>query len=311
MPDRTPRSHPPLVLIANGQEWHTRSLESILGPHGYAVLRAYTGKQALERAHAAQPDIIIVDADLPDIDGLEVCRALRDNPRISASTPILVTSASHPNRQQRLDALRAGAWDYLTRPLDGEELQLRLDAYVRAKFEADRAREEGLLDEFTGLYNIRGLARRARELGSQAFRNSAPFACVVFAPHVEAGEMESADAEAAVTAAAERLAKALRESGRVSDAIGRLGPSEFAVIAQGTDAEGAVKLAERLARSIEGTGEGSTKFRMRAGYDAVSNYHEAPIEPADMLVRATIAMRTSQAESDGGWIRPFEPRFSN
>lgn len=311
MPDRTPRSHPPLVLIANGQEWHTRSLESILGPHGYAVLRAYTGKQALERAHGAQPDVIIVDADLPDMDGLEVCRALRDNPRISASTPILVTSASHPNRQQRLDALRAGAWDYLTRPLDGEELQLRLDAYVRAKFEADRAREEGLLDELTGLYNIRGLARRARELGSQAFRNSAPFACVVFAPHVEAEEMESAEAEAAVTAAAERLAKALRDSGRVSDAIGRLGPSEFAVIAQGTDAEGAVKLAERLARTIEGTGEGSTKFRMRAGYDAVSNYHEAPIEPADMLVRATIAMRTSQAESDGGWIRPFEPRFSN
>ncbi|MBI1722752.1 MAG: response regulator [Gemmatimonadetes bacterium] len=311
MPDRTPRSHPPLVLIANGQEWHTRSLESILGPHGYAVLRAYTGKQALERAHGAQPDVIIVDADLPDMDGLEVCRALRDNPRISASTPILVTSASHPNRQQRLDALRAGAWDYLTRPLDGEELQLRLDAYVRAKFEADRAREEGLLDELTGLYNIRGLARRARELGSQAFRNSAPFACVVFAPHVEVEEMESAEAEAAASAAAERLAKALRDSGRVSDAIGRLGPSEFAVIAQGTDAEGAVKLAERLARTIEGTGEGSTKFRMRAGYDAVSNYHEAPIEPADMLVRATIAMRTSQAESDGGWIRPFEPRFSN
>lgn len=311
MPDRTPRSHPPLVLIANGQELHTRSLESILGPHGYAVLRAYTGKQALERAHRAQPDIIIVDADLPDMDGLEVCRALRDNPRISASTPILVTSASHPNRQQRLDALRAGAWDYLTSPLDGEELQLRLDAYVRAKFDADRAREEGLLDELTGLYNIRGLARRARELGSQAFRNSTPFACVVFAPHVESGEMEWTEAEAAVTAAAERLAKALRESGRVSDAIGRLGPSEFAVIAQGTDAEGAVKLAERLARAIEGAGEGSTKFRMRAGYDAVSNYHEAPIEPADMMVRATIAMRTSQTESDGGWIRPFEPRFSN
>lgn len=311
MSDRTPRSHPPLVLIANGQELHTRSLESILGPHGYAVLRAYTGKQALERAHRAQPDIIIIDADLPDVDGLEVCRALRDNPRICASTPILVTSASHPNRQQRLDALRAGAWDYLTSPLDGEELQLRLDAYVRAKLEADRAREEGLLDELTGLYNIRGLARRARELGSQAFRNSAPFACVVFAPHLESEEMEWTEAEAAATAAAERVAKALRESGRVSDAIGRLGPSEFAVIAQGTDAEGAVKLAERLARAIEGTGEGSTKFRMHAGYDAVSNYHEAPIEPADMLVRATIAMRTSQAESDGGWIRPFEPRFSN
>ena len=46
MPDRVLRSHPPLVLIASSQEWHARSLESILGPHGYAVVRAYTGKQA-------------------------------------------------------------------------------------------------------------------------------------------------------------------------------------------------------------------------------------------------------------------------
>ena len=48
MTDRTTRTHPPLTLIANSQEWHSRSLESILGPHGYAVLRAYTGKQAID-----------------------------------------------------------------------------------------------------------------------------------------------------------------------------------------------------------------------------------------------------------------------
>ena len=47
------RSRPLLTLIANSQEWHSRSLESVLGPHGYAVLRAYTGKQAVERAETA------------------------------------------------------------------------------------------------------------------------------------------------------------------------------------------------------------------------------------------------------------------
>jgi diguanylate cyclase (GGDEF)-like protein len=311
MTDRAVRNHPPLVLIANGQEWHTRSLESILGPHGYAVVRAYTGKQALERARSAQPDLIIIESELPDLDGIEVCRALRADPAVSASAPILVTSAGHPTRQQRLAALRAGAWDYLTLPLDGEELQLKLDAYMRAKFDADRAREESLLDEASGLYNIRGLARRARELGSQAFRHRQAFACVVFAPDVDT--QDAAEAERAVMAAVTRLSKALRESGRVSDAIGRLGPTEFAVIALGADAEGAVRLAERLVRSIEDQSEteGAARVRMRAGYDAVTDYHEAPIEPADMLVRATIAMRTSQTDREGGWIRAFEPRFSN
>jgi len=314
MTELASRTHPPLVLIASSQEWHARSLESILGPHGYAVVRAYTGKQAVERARSARPDLVIVDADLPDLDGVDVCRNLRAEPAMSESTPILVTGSGQPTRQQRLAALRAGAWDYLTLPFDGEELQLRLDAIVHAKFEADRAREESLLDELTGLYNIRGLARRARELGSQAFRHHEPFACVVLAPHVDAAGTDTAASEAAVAAAVTHIAKTLRAAGRVADAIGRVGPTEFGVVAQGADADGVVKLAQRLVKSLEAgaqeSGGSIPSFRVRAGYDAVSNYHEAPIEPEDMLVRATIAMRMSQSD-DGQWIRPFDPRFSN
>lgn len=299
--------HPPLVIIANSQEWHTRSLESILGPHGYAVLRAYTGKQAFDRAVTAHPDVIMIDTDLPDIDGLELCRQLRSDPRVPSSVPILVTSPGHPSRHKRLEAMRAGAWDYLGSALDGEELPLKLDAYVRAKFDADRAREESLLDHITGLYNTRGLARRARELGSHAFRVHAPFACVVFAPMMENGAAEQPDAEAAVAGAVERLARLLRQTGRVSDAIGRLGPSEFAIIAQGTDEEGVEKLADRLSRAVSAIAEETgARLRICAGYDAIRDYHEAPIDPADMLVRATMAMRLSRSDHDGRWIRPFE-----
>jgi len=57
----------PLVLIANDQEWSARSLESILAPNGFTVLRAYTGQQALQRARTAAPDLIILDAQMPDL----------------------------------------------------------------------------------------------------------------------------------------------------------------------------------------------------------------------------------------------------
>lgn len=289
MPDST-RSRPPLTLIANSQEWHSRSLESILGPHGYAVVRAYTGRQAVERAEAARPDLIILDTDLPDRDGFDVCRELRANPKISQSTPILITSPGHPSRQKRLEALRAGAWDFIGSALDGEELPLRLDAYVRAKQDADRAREESLLDELTGLYNLRGLARRARELGSQAFRHNEPFACIVLTP------MFTEDAGAVSDAAmVERLATVLRQSGRTSDAIGVLGPGEFAVVAQGTDGAGAVRLAQRLAEAASSSVP-TRPLRVAAGYDVVQDYRETPIEPSDMLMRASMAMRMSRAE---------------
>lgn len=291
MADHALRARPPLTLIANSQEWHSRSLESILGPHGYAVVRAYTGRQAVERAEAARPDLIILDTDLPDRDGFEVCRELRANPKISPSTPILMTSPGHPSRQKRLEALRAGAWDFIGSALDGEELPLRLDAYVRAKQDADRAREESLLDDLTGLYNIRGLARRARELGSQAFRHNEPFACIVLTavPSEAAGAADEA-------VLLERLAAVLRQSGRTSDAIGILGPGEFAVVAQGTDDAGAVRLAERLASAVSTDAAGSP-VRMAAGYDVVRDYRATPIEPSDMLMRAGMAMRLSRAEA--------------
>ena len=68
--DKAPAA--PLVLIANDQEWSARSLESILGPSGYSVVRAYTGQQALERARTSQPDLIILDAQMPDMHGFDV-----------------------------------------------------------------------------------------------------------------------------------------------------------------------------------------------------------------------------------------------
>lgn len=311
MSDLTVREHPPLVVIANSQEWHTRSLESILGPHGYAVLRAYTGKQAIERCRSARPDVIILDTDLTDIDGLEVCRTLRDDPLISHSTPILVTSPGHPSRQQRLAALRAGAWDFLGSSLDSEELPLRLDAYVCAKYEGDRARAESPMDQVTGLYNVRGLARRAREMGSAAFRHEEAFACIVFSPVLDHA-MDEVQAETAINVTVQRLAKMLRDNGRVSDAIGRLGPTEFAIIAQDTDASGATKLAERLASIVNGkASEGLGTMRMAAGIDVVPNYHEAPIDPEDMLTRATKAMRQSRADVGGQWVRHFETGTPN
>jgi len=311
MTDRTPRARPPLTLIANSQEWHSRSLESILGPHGYAVLRAYTGKQAIERAQSSRPDLIILDTDLPDRDGFEVCRELRADAGISPATPILMTSPGHSSRQKRLEALRAGAWDFIGSALDGEELPLRLDAYIRAKQEVDHAREESLLDELTGLYNVRGLARRARELGSQAFRHKEPFACIVLTPMLDSENGAEISVET-TSAVMESLARVLRETGRNSDAIGTLGPGEFAVVAHGTDAPGAVRLVERLAQAAAGV-VAMPHIRMAAGYDAVPNYHDAPIEPSDMLMRASMAMRMSRTDSPTSGIlniRKFEGQLS-
>jgi diguanylate cyclase (GGDEF)-like protein len=285
----------------------------VLAPNGYAVMRAYTAKAGLERAVAHPPDLVFVSSSLPNAEGIGLCRALRDEAGLTASTPILMTSPDHPNRDLRLTALHAGAWDLISFPVDAQELILRLDAYVAAKFEADQARERCLVDDPTGFYNLRGLEIRAQELRSQAYREHKALACVVIAPvlETEGEDGEAVPDGAQVAATVQRLGRALKSAGRISDAIGRLGQCEFAIVAANTNAEGATRLAERLAAAIretepEGTSDQPELLELRAGYDAVPNVRETPVEARDLMAHATMALRSAKANGESGWIHGFE-----
>jgi diguanylate cyclase (GGDEF)-like protein len=311
MTERMPQGGLPLVLLAgNGQE-ATRWLRGLLEEGGYAVLQERSGQHALERARTTEPDVILVDAELPDMAGIELCRTLRADPRVSTSTPILLTIRDAATRTQRLAALRAGAWECIAPPHDADEILLKIGAYVHAKLDADRARTEGLLDALTGLYNRQGLARRARELGSQAFREHGPLACVVLALDLDPAEPGAAQQQGGTSLG--RCVQAIKAAARLSDVIGRLSATEFAVLAPGTDAGGARRLAERLASSVSATTVASAAgaagaaapVRVRCGYEAVANVGYAPIEPVDLLVRAAAAVRTGRADS-GSWLRRFD-----
>ncbi len=310
MTERMPQGGLPLVLLAGDGQEATRWLRSLLEGGGYAVLQERSGQHTLERARTTEPDVILVDAEMPDMPGVELCRSLRSDPRVSSSTPILLMIREAATRPQRLAALRAGAWECIAPPHDADEILLKIGAYVHAKLDADRARTEGLLDAATGLYNRQGLARRARELGSQAFREHGPLACIVLALDTELAEPGVAEPPGGTSLG--RYVQAIKSAARLSDVIGRLSATEFAVLAPGTDAAGARRLAERLASSVSGTtvaaagsGPAAAPVRVRCGYEAVANVGYAPIEPVDLLVRAAAAIRTGRADS-GGWLRRFD-----
>jgi diguanylate cyclase (GGDEF)-like protein len=321
---RARAARPLLVLIANDQEWSARSLETILGPRGYAVLRSYNARQTLDLARRVRPDVVILDVRLPDGNGLEVCRTLRGPSYLGSATPILLTSSDPGHRGEQVAAYAAGAWDYVLLPLDGEVLVHKLDTFAAAKREADRLREEGLLDPATGLYNARGLARRAREIGAEASRRRDALACVAFIPAPGDGsEFDDATADDVVSRIAEKVGGLLRRTGRTSDAVGRLGRTEFAIIAPATEAAGAHRLAERVQAAVEaeqivvrtpaaapapageaptafapatraeGDSEAPSRVRVRIGYCAVPDFAESSVDAVEMLVRAASALRQS------------------
>lgn len=285
----------PVALLADESEERMRPLTALLEEAGYSVQRERSGQRLMERARAAQPDLIVIAADLPDVPGIELCRTLRGDARLQHMPPIFLARPEPATAEQRLAALRAGASDCIALPLDSEEVVLRAEIYLQLAHDAERARAEGLLDPNTGLYNRQGLARRARELGSQAFREHGALACVVLAIELGPGDLAPGDE---LTEPMSRGVQALQAAARRSDVIGRLGPTEFAVLAPGTDASGAKRLAQRLTRSLEaaapGRGAGADKaLHVRSGYEAVANVGYAPIEPVELLVRAAAAVRAA------------------
>jgi CheY-like chemotaxis protein len=91
---------------------------------GYNVVNAHTGKQALEMAQEHKPEVIILDIVLPDMDGYEVCKKLRAHEKTDHIPIVFLTTKDE--RSDRLEGLRLGADDYLSKPFDVEELRLRV-----------------------------------------------------------------------------------------------------------------------------------------------------------------------------------------
>lgn len=282
---------PPKVLIVNDQEWSARSVESIFAAEGYTVLRAFTGTQALQRAGETMPDLFILDRQLPDVDGVEICRRLRADPRFGATTPIIITTAGQAGRSQRLEAYAAGAWDFIGQPIDGETLLMKARTFLEAKRALDDVRADAFRDQVTGLYTRRGLALRAKEIASEAGRRHQSVTCIVFSPEAPALESAMGSVEALVA----EIGNFFRHSGRAADAVGRLGPLEFGVIAPATSADGAAQMVERLEAAVASAtrpnGDDSGRIKFRAGYFGCPDFAEAALDPLSMIERAGAALR--------------------
>lgn len=282
---------PTIVLITVVRD---HSLGRVLDTNGYAVVQPASGTLALEWAREIRPDLIILDAQLPDMSGIDACSLFQNDPHIGRNVPVLIVTADKPTPEQRVTALRAGAWDFLRYPGDPAELSLKLQTYVQAKRNIDVALAEGPVDPATGLHSRSGLARRARELGALMSRSRGALACVVFA-----AEADPDDPKAGTLVA---------QSVRLSDIVGAWGPAEFAVLAPGTDDAGALKLAERVGGALREAvrrGPRASWPTLRIGYDAVANLKYAPIDPVALLARAAAAVRSGRPEPECPWVSRF------
>lgn len=328
MTEQHAASRAPIVLLVNHHEWTARSVESVLQPAGFAVVKASTGRQAIELAGKLRPDLVIVDYELSDVSGLDACRAIRAMPRVDDATPFVIATPVSLSRRERHECFRAGIWDIFSAPFDPVELAGKLKTFLSARRQVEEARESTHKDPATGLYNWNGLFARAVELVSDAQRSRRWTACVALGPRegqtVVSSEEFVGDSSDEDTHRSlgdpesprllDRITEALLEATRASDCTGILGTDDFVVLAPGTDEEGAGVLATRLAKALNDPavlGERrKSDLHFSAGYFAALDVTGGSLRAKDLIGQTMEALRAAQASDPprsggSGTILPF------
>ena len=133
-------NQPPRILVVDDNELNREIMASRLGAHGYATLQAADGEEALAAVGRHAPDLIILDVMMPEPDGLEVCRRLKDS-TASEFVPIILVTAK-ANTDDVVAGLDAGADEYLTKPVDQAALMARVRSALRIKSLHDQVRAQ-------------------------------------------------------------------------------------------------------------------------------------------------------------------------
>jgi class 3 adenylate cyclase/CheY-like chemotaxis protein len=155
----------PRVLVVDDMPANVRLLEAILEPAGFSVLSASSGPEALERVVAELPDLVLLDVQMAGMNGYEVCRRIRENEATALLPVVMVTSHGS---EARIDGIRAGADDFVTKPLDQQELLLRVRSLVRIKRYHDTIHAQAAeLAELNHNLEAR-VAKQVEELGRMA-----------------------------------------------------------------------------------------------------------------------------------------------
>ena len=128
------------ILVVDDEDLNRELLRELLEADGHSVGEARNGMHALTQVAKQKPDLLLLDVMMPEMDGFEVCRLLKNNDETAAIPVIMVTSLN--DREDRLKGIQSGAQDFLTKPIDAQDVKLRSRNAISAKYLHDRVQED-------------------------------------------------------------------------------------------------------------------------------------------------------------------------
>jgi two-component system cell cycle response regulator len=244
----------PVVLVAEDSLVVRAVLRRHLEERDYNVVEADDGNAALSTCREIRPDVVLLDIEMPGLDGHQVLAALKADPELAEIPVVFLTGRT--STDDIVEGLRLGAHDYLKKPFEASELIARVSAAVRMKKLQDelRARNAELdlvsrTDSLTGLANRRQLVERLGEMGSASRRHDRVLGVLMLDIDHFKRVNDTAGHDAGDCVLREFAARLARLP-RVEDVVGRWGGEEFLALLPDTDFEGSRLFGQRVIGAI-------------------------------------------------------------
>ncbi|WP_392483020.1 diguanylate cyclase [Nostoc sp. C110] len=257
------------ILIVDDTPDNLRLLTKILELQGYTIRKSINGRMALQAAERHPPDLILLDINMPEMNGYEVCQQLKAS-KTTEQIPIIFISALD-QINDKVQAFELGGKDYITKPFQELEVLMRVrnqllikqqhqqlfeqnqrlehEIQERLKAEAE-VRQLSLTDELTGLYNRRGFFWLANHQFKIA-RRTEIFCCLLFVDLDGLKQINDSLGHEIGDRAIVDTAQLLKQSFRESDVIARIGGDEFVIFVPVCSPGNTDEFRPRLQENIE------------------------------------------------------------
>lgn len=243
-----------LILVVDDLTTNLKVVGSILDRVGYCTTFATDGTQALERVQKSQPDLILLDVMMPEMNGLELCQKLTTDIRYREIPIIFLTARTET--ESMIEGFAKGAVDYITKPFNAAELQARVKIHLELKHTRDELKKTlvkleklAITDPLTGVFNRRHLLELAEQEFNRVSRYGSPLSVLM----IDADYFKQVNdnyGHAVGDETLKAIAQLTQNLLRKVDCFGRIGGEEFLAFLPETQISQAIKVAERICKSI-------------------------------------------------------------
>ena len=218
-------------------------LEMCLKPEGWDIHRALTARDGLHKARTLQPDLIILDLNMPELNGFELCQLLQADPN-TALIPIIFLTAED-DIKTKVKGLDLGAVDYVTKPFNVAELRARFRAVLRTKRHQDLLTTHAQIDTLTGLWNRAHFDQQLSKI-FPAERYNGQLVCIALLDLDHFKKINDTYGHPFGDRVLQAVGESLNASLRSSDIACRYGGEEFVIILNKASLHGGLSAAQRM-----------------------------------------------------------------